>query len=60
LLRFDFTLKKDNNNQKLIKKEWTHSLAEVIIKGLEVDILEKIKIAREKNKEVVRSKSIER
>ena len=29
-------------------------MTEVVIKGLEVDILKKIKIARSKNKEVVR------
>jgi len=31
-----------------------HSLHEVVIEGLEVDIVEKIKRARDKNKEVVR------
>jgi len=38
----------------LIKEKWIHSLAEVVIKGLEVNILEKIKIARGKNEKVVR------
>jgi len=33
----------DNKNQKLIKEEWICNLAEVVIEGLEVDILEKIK-----------------
>ena len=47
-------VEKDNENQTLIKKQWIHSLAEVIIKELEVDILEKIKIARRKDKKVVR------
>jgi len=37
-----------------IKNYWLHNLSEVVIEGLEVDILEKIKIARSKNKEVVR------
>ena len=31
-----------------------HSLHEVVIEGLEIDIVEKIKRARDKNKEVVR------
>ena len=52
--RPDQKVKKDNENQKLIKKEWICSLAEIVIKGSEVDILEKIKIAREKDQEVVR------
>ena len=47
-------VKKDNDNQIFIKDHWLHNLAEVVIKGPEVDILEKIKIARSKNKEVVR------
>ena len=33
---------------------WLHNLSEVVIEGLEVGILEKIKIARSKDKEVVR------
>jgi len=44
----------DNNNQMLIKEQWIHSLAEVIIKGPEVDIVEKIKKARSKDKKIVR------
>ena len=44
----------DNNNQILIKDQWIHSSREIVIKELEVDILEKIKIARSKDKEVVR------
>ena len=37
-----------------IKKEWIHSLAKVIIEEFKADILEKIKIVREKDGEVVR------
>ena len=37
-----------------IKNYWLHNLSEVVIEGLEVGILEKIKIARSKDKEVVR------
>ena len=47
-------IEKDNNNQVLIKNNWIHSLEEVVIEGLEVDIIEKIKRARSKDKEVVR------
>jgi len=42
----------DNENQTLIREEWIHSLVKVIIEGFEADILEKIKIAREKDGEV--------
>jgi len=44
----------DNDNQILIKDNWIHSLEEVVIEGLEVDILEKIKKAKSKDEEVVR------
>jgi len=47
-------VEKNNNNQIFIKDHWLHSLSEVVIKGPEVDILEKIKIDRSKNKEIVR------
>ena len=43
----------DNNNQTLIKEQWIHSLEEVIIEGPEVDIVEKIKKARSKDKKIV-------
>ena len=41
-------IKKDNENQTL------SSLTEVVIEELEVDIVEKIKIVRRKNEEVVK------
>ena len=44
----------DNNNQVFIKNYWLHNLLEVVIEEPEIDILEKIKIARNKDKEVVR------
>ena len=44
----------NNNNQILIKKQWIYDLSEVIIEGSEVDIIEKVKIARGKNKEIVK------
>jgi len=36
-------VEKDNDNQVFIKDCWLHSLQEVVIKGPEVDIVEKIK-----------------
>jgi len=47
-------IEKDNDNQIIIKDNWLHKLEEVIIKGLEVEVIEKIKKARGKDKEVVR------
>jgi len=47
-------VEKDNNNQVFIKDCWLHSLHEVVIDGPEVDIVEKIKKARSKDKKVVR------
>ena len=48
------SVENNNENQVFIKDYWICNLLEVVIEGLEVDILEKIKIARSKNKEVVR------
>jgi len=45
---------KDNENQVMVKDSWLHKLKEVIIEGPKVDIIEKIKKARGKDKEVVR------
>ena len=47
-------VEKDNENQVFIKDNWIHSLQEVVIEGPEVDIIEKIKKARSKDKDVVR------
>ena len=47
-------VEKDNKNQVFIKDCWLYNLQEVIIEGLEVDIVEKIKKVRGKDKEVVR------
>ena len=47
-------VEKDNDNQVVIKNRQICRLEEVVIEGLEVDIVEKIKRARSKNKEVVR------
>jgi len=45
---------KDNEDQVFIKDYWLCSLHEVIIEGLEVNIVEKIKRARGKDEEIVR------
>ena len=47
-------VEKDNEDQVFIKNHWIHNLSEVVIEGPEVNILEKIKKARGKDKEVVR------
>jgi len=47
-------VEKDNEDQVFIKDYWIHNLLEVVIKGPEIDILEKMKKAKEKDKEVVR------
>ena len=48
------SVEKDNENQVFIKDNWIHSLQEVVIKGPEVGILEKIKKAKSKDKDIVR------
>jgi len=53
-LDWKIDIEKDNKNQTLIKSQWIYSLAELVIEELEVDIIEKMKIAREKDKEVVK------
>ena len=45
---------RNNEDQIFIKNCWLYSLHEVVIEGLEVDIVEKIKRARGKDEEVVR------
>ena len=45
---------KDNENQIIIKDNWIRSMYEVVVEGPEVDLLEKIKKARSKNKNVIR------
>ena len=44
----------NNNNQVFIKNYQICNLSEVVIEGSEVDILEKIRIARSKDEEIVR------
>jgi len=45
---------KNNDNQIIIKDNWLCKLEEVVIEGPEVEIIEKIKKARSKDKEVVK------
>jgi len=47
-------VEKNNKNQIFIKNNWICSLQEVVIERPEVDVLEKIKRARSKDKDVVR------
>jgi len=47
-------VEKDNENQIFIKNNWIRSMQEVIVEGPEVDMLEKIKKARSKDKEIVK------
>ena len=44
----------NNENQKLIKKKWVREMIEVVVERLKTMLMEKIKRAREKDKEVVR------
>ena len=52
-LNWKVGIKKDNDNQIFIKDCWLYNLY-VVIEGPKVDILEKIKKARDKDKEVVK------
>ena len=45
---------KDNDNQIFIKDNWIRSMYEVVVEGLEVEIVEKIKKARSKDEDVIR------
>ena len=45
---------KDNDNQVFIKDNWICSMYEVVVKGPEVELVEKIKKARSKDEDVVR------
>ena len=47
-------VERDNEDQVFIKDNWIRSIQEVVIEGPEVEILEKIKKARDKDEEVVR------
>ena len=47
-------IEKNNENQTLIKEQWIYKLVEVVIEEPKVEIVEKMKTAKEKNEEVVR------
>ena len=53
-LDWKIVIEKNNKNQVFIKDYWIYSLTEVVIEEPEVDIIEKIKKARSKDKEVAR------
>jgi len=44
----------DNENQIFIKDNWIHSMYEVIVEGPEVDLVEKIKKARNRDEDIIR------
>ena len=47
-------IERDNDNQVFIKDNWIRSLREVVIEEPKVDIVEKIKKARSKDKDIIR------
>jgi len=47
-------IENNNSNQIFIKDYWIHNLYEIVVERPEVDIVKKIKKARDKDKEVVR------
>ena len=47
-------VEKDNKNQTLIKNNWICSIYEVVVEEPEVDLLEKIKKAKSKDKNVIK------
>jgi len=47
-------IENNNKNQKLVKEECIRGMMEVVVEGLKTKLLEKIKRARRKDKEVVR------
>ena len=47
-------VEKDNVNQVFIKNDWMRSIQKVVIEGPKVEIIEKIKRARSKNKDIIR------
>ena len=47
-------VERDNKNQKLIKEEWIRGIIEIVVKELEIMLVEKIKRVREKDKKVVK------
>ena len=54
ILDWKVDIERANDNQIIIKDNWLCKLEEVIIKELEVEIIEKIKKAKSKDEEVVK------
>ena len=53
-LDWKIDVERNNEDQVFIKDNWVHDLQEVVIEGLEVELLEKIKKARSKDEDIVR------
>ena len=53
-LDWKIDVERNNEDQVFIKDNWVHNLQEVVIEGLEVELLEKIKKAKSKDKDIVR------
>ena len=53
-LDWKVSVDRDNEDQILIKDNWVHNIYEVVVKGPKADMLEKIKKARSKDKDIVR------
>ena len=51
---------RDNENQVVIKENWVYSLQEVVIEGLEIDMLEKIRKMRSRNKDIVKKAKVKK
>ena len=47
-------IENNNSNQILIKNQWIHSLLKIVIEKPKVSIIERIKKAKSKDKEIVR------
>ena len=50
--RLDLKVGVENENQKLIKKEWIREIMKVVVKRLEMRLVKKLKKAKEKNEKV--------
>jgi len=53
-LNWKVGVNRDNENQIFIKDNWIRSMYKVVVEGPDIDLLEKIKKARSKDKEIVR------
>ena len=53
-LDWKIDVERNNEDQVFIKDNWVHNLQEVVIEGLEVELLEKIKKARSRDEDVIK------